>query len=69
MRSVKGMTIGSPEFVAVVKAAEREGEVTEFIGGISARVDRLLSDNSGFTTKQKRDLRRILRDIGEVLSE
>lgn len=26
MKSVKGMTLGSPEFVAVAKAAEQEGE-------------------------------------------
>lgn len=69
MRSVKGMTIGSPEFVAVVKAAERAGEVTELIGEITSGVDRILRFGTELTAEQKRNLRRISRDIDEVLHE
>lgn len=69
MRSVKGMTFGSPEYVAMVKAAEREGEVTELIGEIGSRVDRILRMGIDLTAEQVRNLRRIRRDIGEVTGE
>lgn len=67
VRSVKGMTIGSPEFVKTVKAAEREAETTEIIADISNGVDKLLDVVGGFTAEQHADLIRIRRDLSEVL--
>lgn len=38
MTSVKGMTWGSPEFVAVTKAAERDGTTDEQFAGLVEQV-------------------------------
>ena len=67
MRSVKGMTIGSPEFDAVVKAAQREREVTELISEVAERVEHIMWRGGVVTDKQARDLHRVWRDIGEVV--
>lgn len=70
VNSVRGMTIGSPEFVAVVKAAEREGEITDLIGGMESKLDRitdLLRHAGDLTHRQVSDLRRIQRDLSEVI--
>lgn len=68
MRSVKGMTIGSPEFVATVKAAQIEAENTEAIEKVANSIDQIMRSDAQLTRKQKRDLHRIWRDIGEVLT-
>lgn len=71
MKSVKGMTWGSPEFVATVKAAEREGEITALISEIEAETERLtdILRNHGddLTPQQMNGLFRINRNISEVL--
>ena len=69
MRSVKGMTIGSPEFDAAVRANESEAENTESIAKAAVTIKRILRNGAELTSDQRRNLRRVGRDINEVLGE
>jgi len=70
MSSVKGMTWGTPEFIAIAKAAEREGEMTHAIGEIQTLTDRIIDINSGVIgSDHARSIRYIRDDLSEIIGE
>lgn len=68
MRSVKGMTIGSPEFVATVKEAERRDEISELIAGMHRNIDRIMNMGDSLTGTQDYDIRCVRDAIIEVVN-
>ncbi|MEK3887313.1 hypothetical protein [Bacillus sp. FSL K6-3431] len=69
MKSVKGMTWGTPEFTAIAKAAEREGEANETIENITEMADEIYLGSYGLNDEQKRELRYVRNDLNELTGD